>query len=67
MESQDVEQAIRRSCVSVRSGWSPDEGQADGSFLFRPRPSTRATLRTPEGPGELTPDQGPPDVAFTVT
>ena len=48
--------------------WSlPDEGQADGSLLFRTRLCARAASRTPERPAELTPDQGPPDMAFAVT
>ncbi len=47
--------------------WSlPDEGQADGSLLFRTRLCARAATHTPEGPDELTPDQGSPDMAFAV-
>jgi len=42
-------------------------GQADGSLLFRTRLCARAATRTPEGPDELTPDQGSPDMAFAVT
>jgi len=45
----------------------PDVGWADGSLLFRTRPCARAVPHTPEGPGELTPDRGSPDVAFAVT
>ena len=48
--------------------WSlPDEGQADGSLLFRTRLCVRAVSHTPERPDELTPDQGSPDMAFAVT
>jgi hypothetical protein len=43
------------------------QGQADGSLLFRTELCARATTRTPEGPGELTPEQGSSDVAFAVT
>src|SRR5271156_3371536 len=47
--------------------WSlPDEGQADGPLLFRTELCARATTRTPEGPDELTPEQGSSDVAFAV-
>ena len=53
--------------IGLYSWSSPDAGQADGPLLFRPRLCARATLRTPEGPGRLTPEQGPPGMAFAVT
>ena len=42
-------------------------GQADGPLLIRPRLCARAILRTPGGPGRLTPEQGLPGMAFAVT
>ena len=38
MESWDVERAIRRSCVSVRSGWSPRCGRSTRRTGRRSRP-----------------------------
>ena len=45
--------------------WSlPDAGQADGPLLFPTELCTRAAPRTPEGPVELTPDQGSTDIGL---
>ena len=45
--------------------WSlPDAGQADGPLLFPTELCARAAPRTPEGPAELTPDQGSTDIGL---
>jgi hypothetical protein len=50
--------------IGLYRGSLPDAGQADGSLLFRTRPCTRAAFRTPRRPSRLTPEQGPPGMAF---
>src|SRR5438132_12317596 len=44
-----------------------DDGDADGSLVFRTAPCTRAAPSTPVGPSTRSPDTGAEDVAFVVT